>query len=65
MKLVITNVRPYGEGDPTTVTVEDGIITAIGGRAASAGASKAQSSDNVQVVDGNGGVLLPLSLIHI
>lgn len=66
VNLVITNVRPYGEGDPTTVTVEDGIITAIDGRAASAAASKAQSSDNVQVVDGNGGVLLPgLVDIHV
>ena len=50
VNLIITNVRPYGEGDPTDITVENGMITAIG---------KAGKKDGFDVVDGNGGVLLP------
>ncbi|ANE04118.1 dihydroorotase [Corynebacterium crudilactis] len=46
--LLIDNVRVYGEGEPTTVLVKDGVIEAIGG---------AHEAD--RIIDGNGGVLLP------
>lgn len=57
VNLIITNVRPYGEGEPTDVTVEDGTITAMG---------SADKTDGYDVVDGNGGVLLPgLVDVHV
>ena len=28
--LLITNVRPYGEGEPTSLLIKDGVIEAIG-----------------------------------
>lgn len=57
VNLIITNVRPYGEGEPTDITVEDGTITAIG---------SAEKTDGYDVVDGKGGVLLPgLVDVHV
>ncbi|WBT07775.1 dihydroorotase [Corynebacterium sp. SCR221107] len=47
--LLITNVRPYGEGDPINVLVTDGVITEIG--------TEVLEAD--RYVDGQGGVLLP------
>lgn len=47
--LLITNVRPYGEGDPISVLVTDGVITEIG--------TEVLEAD--RYVDGQGGVLLP------
>ncbi|NLZ57400.1 MAG: amidohydrolase family protein, partial [Corynebacterium sp.] len=48
--LLITNVRVYGEGDPTNVLVLDGVIQAL---------DAADSTEHDRAVDGNGGVLLP------
>ena len=28
--LLITNVRPYGEGEPTNVLIKDGVIASLG-----------------------------------
>lgn len=28
--LLITNVRPYGEGEPVSVLITDGVITEVG-----------------------------------
>lgn len=57
VNLIITNVRPYGEGEPTDITVEDGTITAIG---------SAETTDGYDIVDGKGGVLLPgLVDVHV
>lgn len=47
--LLLKNVTLYGEGDPTNVLIDNGIITEIG----------TQLDDADQVVDGHGGVLLP------
>lgn len=49
--LRIDNIRPYGEGDPVSVLIEDGCIAAIGPEVAE------QSADDV--IDGQGNVLLP------
>ncbi|GEE02711.1 dihydroorotase [Gordonia spumicola] len=49
--VLITNVRPYGDGDPVDVAVTDGEITEIG-----AGLT---APDGADTVDGRGGVLLP------
>ncbi|GAC57332.1 dihydroorotase [Gordonia hirsuta DSM 44140 = NBRC 16056] len=49
--VLITNVRPYGEGDPVDVAVTDGVITAIG-----AGLT---APDGARTLDGHGGILLP------
>ncbi|QRY64026.1 dihydroorotase [Gordonia sp. PDNC005] len=49
--VLITNVRPYGDGDPVDVAVVDGEITEIG--------SGLTAPDGAQTVDGRGGVLLP------
>lgn len=48
---VITNVRPYGEGDPVSVRIVDGVIDEIG--------ADVTDTDAGHVVDGHGGVLLP------
>ena len=48
--LVIKNVRLYGEGEPTSVLVKDGVISAIGGDVA---------AQDAKVIDGEGNVLLP------
>nr|WP_286982004.1 dihydroorotase [Corynebacterium sp. UBA5992] len=50
--LLITNVRPYGEGEPTEVFIEDGAIAAIGSEL-----TETHSADNT--IDGAGSVLLP------
>lgn len=46
--VLITNVRPYGEGEPTTVLIKDGVIEAIGG-----------DHDADTTIDAGGHVLLP------
>ncbi|QCB28513.1 dihydroorotase [Corynebacterium endometrii] len=46
--VLIDNVRPYGEGDPTTVLIKDGVIAAIGG-----------DHEADRVIDAGGHVLLP------
>lgn len=48
MTTLIKNVRPYGEGEPTDVFIEDGLIAAIG-----------EHKDADEVIDGDGAVLLP------
>lgn len=58
--LLITNVRPYGEGEPTNLLIKDGVIEAIGagGDAGDAGAvTPAVEVD--RTIDGGGNVLLP------
>ncbi|WP_328608110.1 dihydroorotase [Amycolatopsis sp. NBC_00345] len=50
MNLVIKGARPYGEGDPVDVLVEDGVITAIGA---------VEVPDGAEVLDAAGQVLLP------
>ena len=49
---VLTNVRPYGEGEPVNVVIEDGKITAIGADAGTDGGAD-------RTIDGAGQVLLP------
>lgn len=49
--VLITDVRPYGEGDPVDVLVVDGVISEIG--------SDLTAPIDVITLDGNGGVLLP------
>lgn len=49
--LAIQNVRPYGEGDPVTVLVNDGEISAIG--------ADVEIPEGARVIDGGGNVLLP------
>ncbi|KXP04368.1 dihydroorotase [Tsukamurella tyrosinosolvens] len=51
MSLLLTNVRPYGEGDPVDVAIAGGEITAIGTSLAPA--------DGAEIIDGGGRVLLP------
>ncbi|AGF72568.1 dihydroorotase [Corynebacterium halotolerans] len=48
--LLLTNVRPYGEGEPVNVLITDGVITDL---AAAAG------TEADRTVDGGGNVLLP------
>ncbi|WP_080794768.1 dihydroorotase [Corynebacterium pacaense] len=49
--LLITNVRPYGEGEPVSILVEDGVIVSV---------DSAWPEDEAdRVIDGGGGVLLP------
>lgn len=52
--LLITNVRPYGEGEPTSLLVEDGVIEAIG-----AAAEIAPEGTVDRTIEGGGNVLLP------
>jgi dihydroorotase len=49
--LLITNARPYGEGEPVDVVIEDGVITAIG-----AGLT---APEGAETLDAGGHVLLP------
>ncbi|MCD2144379.1 dihydroorotase [Gordonia paraffinivorans] len=49
--VLISDVRPYGEGDPVDLLVVDGTITEIG-----AGLT---APDGAERIDGKGGVLLP------
>lgn len=51
--LLITNVRPYGEGEPTNILIKDGVIEAIG----AADITPAEGVD--RTIDGGGNVLLP------
>lgn len=51
--LLITNVRPYGEGEPTNILIKDGVIEAIG----AADITPAEGVD--RTIDGCGNVLLP------
>ena len=54
--LLITNVRPYGEGEPVSVPITDGVITEVG--------TAATTAD--RVIDGENNVLLPgLVDIHV
>lgn len=58
--LLITNVRPYGEGEPTSLLIKDGVIESIGtgGDAGDAGdVTPAVEVD--RTIDGGGNVLLP------
>ncbi|AKK03238.1 dihydroorotase [Corynebacterium epidermidicanis] len=48
--LLLTNVRPYGEGEPTSLFIENGVISAIG-------SDCPETAD--QVIDAAGKVLLP------
>lgn len=52
-ELLIRAVCPYGEGEPVDVHIVDGVIAAIGADAA------ADAGDDVEEIDGAGGVLLP------
>lgn len=52
--LLITNVRPYGEGEPTSLLIKDGVIEAIG---AAADITPTEGAD--RTIDGGGNVLLP------
>ncbi|WP_412100849.1 dihydroorotase [Corynebacterium aurimucosum] len=52
--LLITNVRLYGEGEPTSLLVEDGVIEAIG-----AAAEIAPEGTADRTIEGGGNVLLP------
>ncbi|MFC0315370.1 dihydroorotase [Gordonia phosphorivorans] len=49
--ILLTDVRPYGEGEPVDVAVTDGVITAIG--------TGLSAPEGARTVDGRGGVLLP------
>ncbi|MGU3294497.1 dihydroorotase [Williamsia sp. M5A3_1d] len=49
-RLLIADVRPYGEGDAVDVLVVDGVITEIGA---------GLSADGAELVDGRGGIVLP------
>ncbi|MDK6807165.1 dihydroorotase [Corynebacterium sp. HMSC062E11] len=51
--LLITNVRPYGEGEPTNILIKDGVIEAIG----ATDITPAEGVD--RTIDGGGNVLLP------
>ncbi|MBB4684631.1 dihydroorotase [Amycolatopsis jiangsuensis] len=50
MTLVIKGARPYGEGEPVDVLVEDGVITSIG---------SVKVPEGAEVLDAAGQVLLP------
>ena len=49
--VLLTNVRPYGEGEPVDVAVTEGLITAIG--------VGLDAPEGAPTIDGRGGVLLP------
>ncbi|GAB35172.1 dihydroorotase [Gordonia otitidis NBRC 100426] len=49
--VLIRSVRPYGEGDPVDVLVTDGEIAALG--------ADVDAPDGIDVIDGDGAVLLP------
>ncbi|MGN6017877.1 dihydroorotase [Corynebacterium striatum] len=50
--LLLTNVRPYGEGDPVQLLIENGVIAAIG-------ANLESNTSFDESIDGQGNVLLP------
>ncbi|MFF0492292.1 dihydroorotase [Nocardia sp. NPDC004068] len=49
-RVLIENVRPYGEGEPVDVLVEDGIIREIG---------DVERGADDEIIDGTGQILLP------
>lgn len=59
--LLITNVRPYGEGEPKDVLIKDGVIASIGAGADAAGATGNESGNTTpdRTIDAGGNVLLP------
>lgn len=64
--LLITNVRPYGEGEPTSILIKDGVIEAIGAAGDAGDAGGARDAGGVtpavevdRTIDGDGNVLLP------
>ncbi|HIX79242.1 MAG TPA: dihydroorotase [Candidatus Corynebacterium faecipullorum] len=61
--LLITNVRPYGEGEPTSILIKDGVIEAIGTAADAGDAGRARDVTLAEAadrtIDGGGNVLLP------
>ncbi len=61
--LLITNVRPYGEGEPTSILIKDGVIEAIGTAADAGDAGRARDVTLAgaadRTIDGGGNVLLP------
>ncbi|GAA1473343.1 dihydroorotase [Corynebacterium felinum] len=48
--LLVTNVRPYGEGSPVNILITDGVISAVDAPA---------DTHADRIIDGQGGVLLP------
>ncbi|MGV9676773.1 dihydroorotase [Nocardia sp. NPDC003482] len=62
-RVLIENVRPYGEGEPVDVLVEDGIIREIvpaekrAGNKEEQGAGDGEGHD--EIIDGTGQILLP------
>lgn len=59
-EVLLRNIRPYGEGEPTDLLIRDGVIVALGAEAAATAASDAET------FDGEGAVLLPgLVDIHV
>ena len=55
--LLITNIRPYGEGEPTNLLIKDGVIEAIGTGGDAGDVTPAVEVD--RTIDGGGNVLLP------
>lgn len=55
---LITNVRPYGEGDPVNVLITDGRIAAIGGDVQLPHEDEGVAATRT-AIDGGGNVLLP------
>ena len=51
MSVLIRGVRPYGEGEPTDVLLDDGVIAAIG--------ADLPAPDGAEIIDAAGQVLLP------
>lgn len=49
--ILITNVRPYGEGEPLDVAIVDGVITEIG--------TSLTAPEGAETLDGGGHILLP------
>ena len=50
-EILIENVRPYGEGEPVSVVIRDGVIAEIG--------KDLTAGENARIIDGGGHVLLP------
>ncbi|WP_043439120.1 amidohydrolase [Arthrobacter sp. UNC362MFTsu5.1] len=65
MTLVLRNVRPWG-GDATDVTLDGGVITAVGPAASEGAAPAGSASEGATVVEGRGRILLPsFSDVHV
>ncbi|AJI78838.1 dihydroorotase [Corynebacterium singulare] len=52
--LLITNVRPYGEGEPTSVLIKDGVIASLG-----TANDATEDTEPDRTIDAGGHVLLP------